>query len=326
LPTSRLCRTTSSVPDHIQLVLFRDRQFRGYFLDANDHPYQRVNESECNIPGNLCHEYRANFLWPKPEDAIKWIINYAMRCRSYNQHDNTNLQTIPPTDLSFDNFHPQAIGNFRRGQWCTAWSATDMPPSTSFSAFTFLSLLPGVRGDIPTFPATGITFRDGMCVVGAILWFLNLGVSVANERSHPSLYNMTPATPLLNVLRNFYNRLHAAPNGMRSFADMWDGNVLYSQWPCMYTVLIDINQLEYFILIANPLHGDSPIFRAAQLINKPNNFGDFVALVSPYYQDERALTEICSYQERPNILSAIASWMIECGNTIKTFAGRILST
>jgi hypothetical protein len=148
-----------------------------------------------------------------------------------------------------------------------------------------------------------------MKVVSALIWFLNLGVSVPNNRHAKMSYNMSQHTPVINVLRSFYHRLQMTKSGHCTLAYVWDSNPPHSQWSCMYTVMMDINQLlEYMILLVNPLKGNKPLRLAEEHDFDSQLHGSVLALVSPYYQPGMEPMDVGGYQDRPNLFSAIASW------------------
>jgi hypothetical protein len=114
---------------------------------------------------------------------------------------------------------------------------------------------------------------------------------------------------MVRLLYSFYHKLQGFTSCHPTLADVWDSNPPCSQWSCMYTVMMDINQLlEYMILLVNPLNGDKPLRLAKGHDPDSPTHRSLIALVSPHYQPGMEPLDIGGYQERPNLLSAIASW------------------
>jgi hypothetical protein len=132
---------------------------------------------------------------------------------------------------------------------------------------------------------------------------------------------------MFRLLRSFYHRLQGSPSGHRILADVWDSNPPYSQWSCMNTVMMDINELlEYMILLVSRLNGNTPLRLAKDHDPDSPPHESVIALVSPYYKPGMEPLDVRGYQECPKLLSAMHHGMKEHGDIIKISAVFMLTT
>jgi hypothetical protein len=292
-------------------LFLRDPEFEGCYVSDNYQPGPRVPAIERNMPNDLWLEYCAKFIATKPEEAKKWLAEQAERCKSYASAEYVSSHAIAPPELNFDRLHMGVIETFRKGYWRTSALKDELPPSDRFSAFAFLTLLPSVRGDRPFFPANGILFKEGMRVLSATLWFLHIGISVSNDVNASYTTGLGEHTPLIAVLQNFINHLHHREGDPFSFSTLWDSNPPHSQWSCLFSVLSDLNRLLHiFNQLINPINGKIPVMRAYEVDRRTGTImsQELTALLSPYYDKKMRPVDKFSYNERPNILGAIAQW------------------